>query len=459
MKRTLLIGLVFAAVALPGLLKAQVETSVGKLSVGGKIKWMWMYQAQDDDAVGSSGTFGGTQAGQRWFFDGSGVDQFTTSNVEIDVKGAVGENVSYIIELQASFFPGGQSAIIGGLGGMKGMSSFNEIQGSRLGVRQAKIVIADLIPMTTVTLGTFNLPLGTYQTRATNDYGLILLPLMNMAVFGNAWQGAGPGALYAPVGLGWQATGVDICVKPADIVALHLAYFNGTTNQSIFGGGLFGAAGTNGDMDLEKSWLIKLEVMPTEGAQIGVAYLSEGWQEDVNGRAAVRHTGNEQKHAHGWVVNAGYKADKLDISMDWMTMVASGYSHGKGGYNHYTDLNWMAWQITAGIWVTDQIEVLARYDWADPDTSNNKRKVGAAPGTFSYLPTNDALTIWTLGVNYRVSENAELALNYLWIKEQGLPINENDFQRGKVKYGAGNNQGRRQQLNNDTFLLQVQVWQ
>jgi hypothetical protein len=441
MKRMLLVGLVFAAVALSGTLMAQVETSAGKLSISGKVKWMWMYQAQQDESVGASGSLGGTQPGQRWNLDGKGVDQLTTSNLELDIKGSVGENVTYIIELQAS------------RGGIKGTSGPGEIIGSKLGIRQAKIVIADLIPMTTVTLGTFSPPLGSYQTRATNDWGLIFLPLMDEIAFGARGNGvASPGALYAPLGLGWQATGVDICVKPADIVALHLAYFNGHSNS--------GSGNINSDADLEKSWLIKLEIMPIEGAKIGVAFLNEGWQENTHGSAK---SGTEEQHAQGWIVNAGYKTDKLDINMDWTTMTAARYARGMGAWGHYKDLNWMSWQITAGIWVTDQIEILARYDWTDPDTSNNKRLVKpltALTGPYySYLATSDALTTWTLGVNYRVTKNAELAANYRWVKEQGLPINEKKAAKGKVKYGAGNDQGRRQQLNNDAFLLQVQVWQ
>jgi hypothetical protein len=451
MKRVWRVGLVIAAAALPALLMAQVETSAGKLSLGGKIKWIWIFRAQQDQAVGASGSMGLTQAGQRWSLDGKGVDQFASANVELDLQGAVGENVSYLIELQASFNPAG-----GGFGGLAGVSSPGELQGSRLGVRQAKIVITDLIPMTVVTLGTFNLPLGTYQTRATNDYGLIALPLMNMARFGNApfRQSAGPGRMFAPIGLGWQATGVDIAVKPTDTVALHLAYFNGSSNGSLkFGPGGAVTGNTNVDLDLEKSWLIKLEVNPVEGAQIGLAYLNEGWQEDQNGKA-----GSEKQQAQGWVINAGYRSDRLDLNADWMTMTAAHYQHGAGVWGHWQDLTWMAGQITAGVWVTEQIEILARYDWIDPNTSNNKFRT-AKGGAGTYLAQNDAITVWTLGANLRVGENTELALNYLWIKEQGLPIDERKFARGKIKYGAGNDQGRRQQLDNDTFLLQLQVWQ
>jgi hypothetical protein len=454
MKRFLLLGLVMAAAALPALLKAQVETSAGKLSIGGKVKWMWMYQTQDDKARNSSS--GGTLGpGQRWGLDGKGVDQFAASNVELDLKGSVGENVAYIIELQASFNPAG-GGFGGVLGGMAGVSNPGEVNGGKIGVRQAKIVITDLIPMTTVTLGTFNPPLGSYQTRATNDWGLISLPLMNLARFGNNGKGTLPlkgGNIYGPIGLGWQATGIDICLKPADVVALHLAYFNGNSNSSSVNG--------NADGDLEKSWLIKLEVMPVDGAQIGVAFLNEGWQEDTNG-----HGGNEQQHAQGWVVNASYRTDRLDLSLDWLNMTARNYVHGQGGWNHYEDLNWLAWQITAGIWVTDQVEILARYDWVDPDTSNNRRSLKvfnpATPPNYTELARNDALTILTFGVNFRVSDNIELALNYLWINEQGLEIDQGRADKPTViddKYGAGQDRGRRQKLDNDTFLLQVQVWQ
>jgi len=428
MKKLWLIGLACVAMALPTALFAQVETSVGTLNIGGKIKWNYAYQMESGPSKGASGQ------GQRWGLDGAGVETFTTSSVELDINGTVGENVSYIIELQSSIpF------------NMGGISTPGELAGSALGVRQAKILVTDLIPMTTVTLGTFNLPVGNYQPRATNDWDMILPPLMNMALWGNAFPGSVGGGLYGPIGLGWQATGVNFEVKPVDMLALNVSYFNGNAGNA-----------PNIDLDLEKSWLIGLKLMPTEGAVIGVSWLSEGWQESTPARNGGIKGGTEQQRATGWVVNGGYQTDQFEISVDWMTMTAGNYTMNK--YYRPRDLNWQSWQATAGVWVTDSIELLARYDWADPDTANAKRAL-AVGGPYSKLSKYDALTIYTLGANFRLSENAEVSANYLWIEEQGARIHNAQKPLGTAPHQTGAQQGKRQKLDNNMFLIQVQVWQ
>jgi hypothetical protein len=176
--------------------------------------------------------------------------------------------------------------------------------------------------------------------------------------------------------------------------------------------------------------------MPVEGAMVSIAYLTEGWQEDVNARG-----GTEQQNAAGYVVSAAYDNKKLEVNGDWMTMTAKDYQLKTSG--RLDNLTWTGYQITIGYWVTDAIEPIIRYESIDPNTANSKKTV---------LPSKwDGLTQYTLGVNYRVTENSEVAVNYIWITEQGSEIDMNrPNQRVSGKYQA---------LDNDTLLVQVQLWQ
>lgn len=228
MKKLLLVAFVIASMVVPAGLYAQVETPTGTIELGGKIKWNYIYMAEENDPGDTDYV--------------APIESMSTTNVELDINGTVGENVSYVIELQS----------------MVGMAAATSSPGemTTIGVRQAKIIISDLVPMTEVTLGTFNLPVGTYQNRATNDYDLILLPIGTVGLATNA-VGA-----YAPLGLGWQNTGVNFAVKPMDMVQINLAIFNGNN------------AAPNVDADLSNSYLIGLQVMPVEGAMISITAIS-----------------------------------------------------------------------------------------------------------------------------------------------------------------------------------------
>ncbi len=403
MKKSWLVFLMIAAMVVPGVALSQVETSMGTIQLGGKIKWAYMYMPEDEASVGA-----GT-AGQAWGLDGKGIEQFSTPTVELDIVGTVGENVSYLIELQA-----------GPATSMMWMSNPGEM--GTVGVRQAKISIADLIPMTTVDVGTFNLPVSTYQQRETNDWDLIMLPLMN--VLPN--QG---GNAYMPLGLGWQATGFDIAIKPMDMVQIDFAYFNG------FAGGQ-----PNLDVDLEKSWMAGIKVFPMEGMNVEFTWLQEGWQEDLMPGLVgdTSGTGTEQYNASGFVVTLGYAMERFEINADYMQMTASDYTLNAAG-NKIEDLEWMGYQVTAGYWIIDSLEIAARYEYFDPNTLNEAGSVN----------NYDALDWITLGANYRINECAEASINYIFAGEEGSDIN----------MAANNVGGKFQSLDNDMLLIQVQVWQ
>lgn len=431
MKKLWLVGLIIAALVVPAI-GFSAEAAAPTLKAGAKIKWLYTYQAQDDSALG---------------YGGNAVENFSTTNVELDISGTAGDKVSYLIE-------------ISGANGLAGNSNAGEL--GAVGVRQAKIMVDGVIPMTTVTLGTFNLPVGTYQPRGTNDYDLIGLPLINSTAFtGSIPLGWGQ---YAPTGLGWQATGADFTVKAGDNIVLDIAYFNGYAGLNTANAELGG--------DLEKSFLVNLKVKVAQPATLAVAYLSEGWQEPLT-RPTPR---TAYRSAAGYVISGSYINDKVEANFDWMTMTAPEYAVNAKGKP--ADLTWTGYQITAGYWVTEKIEALVRYEWIDPNTENSskldRRAYGLAPTGNWTTPTNvntnsDQLTWLTLGVNARLSQSSEVSVNYIWRMEQGDDIKTGNgavgLKKDKVPNpalaapGAGEGNPKYQVLSNDLFLIQVQLWQ
>ncbi len=447
MKKFWLSALIIAAVA-PWFAEAQVQVASGTMQISGKVKWIYSYMRQSDDALNASNppAIGSPPLDPAWVppagygaqyygFDGQGIEQFATSSVELDINGTLGDKVAYVIELQSS---AGLDSIPFGTNSIQNRAS-NPAELGAIGVRQAKVMFKNVIPMTTVTVGTFMLPVSVYQTRATNDWDLIHLPLINTVQFGNPQNGN-----YKPIGLGWQATGVNFAIQPADMVELDVSYFNGNVGN-----------GANDEADLEKSWLINLKVMPVEGAMISIAYLTEGWQEDTTHNPS---NATQEHNASGYVVSAAYDNKKLEINGDWMTMTAKDYQlERKGAGDRLENLTWTGYQITAGYWVTDAIEPIIRYEWADPNTANSKKTLRTITPGYTPLPSEyDALTVLTAGVNWRVTENSEVAVNYLWISEQGDDMDMTNTVAGVLTPLHG---GKYQALDNDTLLIQVQVWQ
>jgi|GEM_PF-3536728 len=417
MKKSLVAALVIAALVIPGSVFAQVETSLGSIQLGAKVKWLFAYKAEDESAKGAG-------AATAWGFDGAPLEQFATTNVELDINGMVGERVEYIVEFQASAYGMNRNNAQGGLTGVQ--SGPTEM--GNVGVRQAKIIYhgQDNLSWLRVTMGTFNLPVSIYQPRATNDWDLISLPLINMAptVLG-AYPGT-MGNMYAPMGLGWQATGLNLAFTPMEWLEIDMAYFNG-----------YAGGNPNADVDLEKSYLFNVKFLPKNG-MFSVAYISEGWQEDTAGWGSGK---TQQQNASGWVASGAYEQGKFEGNFDFAMMTAEDYQLNEN--NEPDELTWMGYQFTVGYWFTEDLEVLARYEWIDPNTINDKDAVAGE------VTENDQLTWITAGLNYRLNESGEVSFNYVFRDEQGSDID----------VGDGNVGGKYQKLDNDILLLQVQVWQ
>jgi hypothetical protein len=414
--------------AVPFVSSAQVEATSGAMQLGGKIKWLYIYQAESEDQVGAG-------PGQLYGFDGTAMEQFVTTNVELDIAGVLGENIAYSIILQASDYtlPNQMATLNGGLSGAG--SSYNELTGSQIGVRQAVIQIANVLPNTVVTVGTAAPAISTYQGRATNDWDMINLPLINMANF----AGGGPVA-YNPVGLGWQATGVAFTMTPMDSVELMLGMANGfssTPNTQIA-------------RDLEMVYGGYLKIMPSEGSAIQIGYVSEGWQENLAGTGP----GTEQQNMDGYIASVSMASDQMEFTADWMEMKAVDYQPqlDKNKVPEIVDHRWTGYQVTLGVFLTEQIEALVRYELLDPNMADS---LGTLKAT-GYNSKYDELQVTTVGINYLLSDNAEVAVNYLMIAEEGKEI---DMDPNKPTKNAGAGMGERQVVNNDTILVQVQVWQ
>ncbi len=393
MKKFGIVALMVTALTIPGLLLAQVETDTGSMQIGAKIKWLYIYQGRDKEATGTP---------NYWDETGNPVEDFNTSSIELGLMGDLGEKVSYLLELQAKnnnekwqSSPHDMRIDVGG-----------DEDGSAIGIRQAKIMVSDLIPMTTVTLGTFNLPVSNYQQRATNDWDLINLPLLNSKRFGGRHD-VKDGGLYSVYGLGWQATGVNFGVQPMDMLHIDFAYHNG------YAGGQ-----PNQDVDLGKSMMLNISVAPMDALDVSLAWMNDAFTEPGIGNVIVS----------GWVLSGSYITEKIDATFDWTQSVA----------DEYDDLTWTGYQLTFGYWFTDSMEGLIRYENIDPNTDQD----------------NDQLTWTTLGYNYRLNENAEVAVNYVLRDEEGDQVD-----RTKGDIGGYGNDWKYNKIDNDLFLIQVQLWQ
>jgi hypothetical protein len=435
MRKILLIGLIIAAMAVPFVSSAQVEAGAGAMQISGKVKWLYTYRAEDEDALPDAppgpivppGTFNGNY----WGMSGVPVENFATTNVEVSIAGAVGENVRYLIELQSANSNAGWLSNAADMGAV--------------GVRQAALAVSDVVPMTTVYIGTGNLPVGIYQPRATNDLDLILLPLINITTGVSDFNGDGiADIVMAPIGLGWQATGVMLAVQPMDTVELDIGYYNG-----------YAGGAPNADIDLEKSWLIKLGIKPAEGSALEFAYLMENWQEpkfNFPAAGADPLAGGHQE-ATALVISGCYITDQLEANFDWMTRTVENYALDDKG--SVEDLVQTGYQVTLGFWATEALELLVRYEFIDPNTMNDD---------MSWVQSEyDDMTAITVGVNSRLNDNAEVSLNYVMLQEPGSGIN---VKKGKVPPyiappavppAAANI--KYQQIDNDMILVQVQVWQ
>jgi hypothetical protein len=339
-----------------------------------------------------------SEAGLRW--------------VELDVHGDLGGGVGYRIDLAAG--SGIYRDPITGVGTMAAAGGPGEF--GALGVRRAEIEFRGLIPKTSLTTGTFIPRWGLFQQRPTYDWELVDLPLIYTSpAFKN---------------IGWQNTGISIVTAPLDQIELSLFCVNG-----YFPGGLANSEPLlpSGGRDRGKALGGRL-LLRSGPVSIFGGVLDEGWEEDLIGGPAA-----EQQHALAWIAGAELKTDKVWAAIEWSDLIIEEYQLRLDG--RWMDLRSMGGHASAGWWMLDHWQALVRWEWIDPNTADTEK-------TFS-RSRFDQVTQWTFGINYCFAPTALLMVNYVTPIEEGSRV---DLDEGKLG-------GEYQDVRNNYFRIQVQVWQ
>ncbi|HUT55761.1 MAG TPA: porin [bacterium] len=401
-KWTFIIAVVLMTLPALPLAAAEVETPSGAIQLSTAAKFVYGYSPRNQD----------TRTPAR--------EDFTTALLDVGVAGSLGKNLSYRIELASSWNQDMKT------GSLNGKSNPNEL--GTAGVRQVSIVFHDLVPWTRIEAGTFMPPISNYMPRPVWDLDLIQYPLMNNAsrmntgIFGNR-----PAARDLSQ---WQQAGFNLTFQPPYMIRLDLGVWNGTMPG--------GNANFNPDLGMARSIVATFE--PADTLSLSLAWWGERFLQAYPGIAK-----GARRDLNMWFLYGAYKTDILEITADYAQGMIPQFQLDKSG--DFQDLNWEGWQVTAGYWILPRLEILARYEYINPNAKDSVQ-----------IPASlyDQSTWITLGANWRLSDQAEVSVNYVIKNEEGIDVNKGKF--GEDPLLPGYNPKYSVQ-NNDLLLIQAQVWQ
>ncbi len=395
------LSLFFLLPALPAS-AGEVLASSGSIQAGLNLKWLYGYSERDSETLHP------------------GREQFSTKLVDLTLDGHLGDKLAYRIELAGSW---DQDTGTGGVGMISGPNSTGTF-----GVRQAYFVFADIIPWTLVTMGTFIPEINNYSHREPENLDMIQYPLMYDAVnmdtgmFGNR-----PAARDLSV---WQQAGVNFNINMPYMVEADLGFYNGIM-PTRFG---------NQDANVAKAASFDLTFRPIPTLAISMAYWGEEFQKDFPPPLAL----TAKRQLAMWTVYASYLTDLLEVTADYSrASVPDGQLEQTGDY---AELGWEGYQITAGYWLTPRFQMLGRYERFDPNVQDSVK-----------IPDSryDSSSWFTLGANYRLTDNTEVSANYVWKWEEAHSISHDVAGQDPNLPGYGPKYSAQE---NDLLLIQVQSW-
>jgi hypothetical protein len=427
--------------------EAEVTTPVGNLGVGLALKTMYSWSAKDNKTM--------------W----PGRDEFTSTMVDLNIRGRLSDNIDFRVELAASWNPDAN------IGGFNGFSNPGEV--GTVGVRQASITFHDLIPWTTIEVGTFIPPLTNYGPRAVTNLDLIMYPLLNNGRMMDTWaytprtpfpaslipasraaasfSDPSPWAMvnrpilhdFSP----WQQAGFNITVQTPYMLRIDFGMWNGMMKNHN--------ANVNDDDATATS--VKITFQPDPTLTFSAGYWGEQFDLtyqliNVNGLTTYTYNQGGSRKLDIWYLSGAYLTDTLEITADYAQGGIPDYTLEYRGVdpnltNTFYDLRFESWQVTAGYWFLPQLELLFRYEQIDPNTIDTIAVAGSC---------YDRQTWFTMGLNYRIIDRAEVSINYVIKTEQGREIEKDEVPRDPTllpynpKYTA---------QKNDLLMLQVMVWQ
>jgi hypothetical protein len=252
-----------------------------------------------------------------------------------------------------------------------------------------KMIFANYVPKTSISVGRF-LPYWTlYMWKPVSELELIHYPLIEEV----------PSEVLSDVPnfAMWRQGGVQSATD-FDMFSVYLGLFNGADYVN-----------NNGDNNNAKDFMARLDIHPAM-ENINLLFGGEFWL----GRYKVSTNADSTE---GTTMFGGF----LSLDYNKMLKFRGEYMMRTTKYGWYNpdiekldDLKSAGFYVTGGYMPIDWLEVLARYDYFDPNTLN-KEDV-----QFMDHPTNkDAESWFTLGVNYMFHKyNAVIALNLIKKTEQ-----------------------------------------
>jgi hypothetical protein len=397
-KIKMILALIILMMATGPVWAQQVVSSGGKTSIGSLVKFVYTHRDKNE----KTGIEPVSSAGVRW--------------VGVTFNGELSDNISYILELAANngiyedqIYETGQT----------GASSPGEM--ANIGVRRAKIQIADLIPVTTITVGTFMPGWGEFQDRPAYEWEFVDLPIIYTSESFHS--------------IGWQNAGASLELHPFEWININAFWVNGyfPNTDANAEGVLY-----DNSFDTEKAW----------GARVSLDYgpfkffyglFNEQWEENLESGP-----GTDDHQADAWLAGAEFKNEKLWVLFEWMELNIEDYQTKiENGENVLVDLESKGIHLSAGYDVVKDWSLLLRWEWFDPNTYDSK-------STFE-RSRFDQLANWTVGLNYKINSNALIMVNYTIPVEEGQKVNlDGDNQ----KFG-----GKYQETENNFLRFQLQVWQ
>ncbi len=393
MTRTILAALLLALFLTRTAAAEPASVEQGVIQIGVLIKAVYTHRDENEQ----SGVDGISEGGLRW--------------VGIDLAGELGDNVRYEIELVAN-----QSLYLDPITGEGQTVESSPFEMGTVGVRTAVIDLVDLVPYSTIRVGTFRPGWGYYQDAPARSWDFVDLPLIHTD---EAFRS-----------MGWQNAGAEYIFHPAEWIQTSFFYLNGympdgnaNSEPETFGGGL----------DKGKAWGCRIELGSGPVSFWG-SYMHEDFEEDVSG-------GNqpEELDADAWIGGARVSVDRIWATFEWTDLILSDYQTTMSGDR--MDLRSIGGHADLGWRFFDAWTVLLRWEWIDPNDADRE-------DTFS-RSRFDQITRWTAGLTYGINDHADMSVNFVMPVEEG---DKADVYKGRVG-------GRFQDVNNDYFRVQLQVWQ